>query len=70
MALEEGIDATDSKLDIDLSLLNLNEKRANEVASEGSNEGLPKVFLMSNSESVYPLFKTKSRLGKKAYEAL
>lgn len=53
LALEEGIDAADSKLDIDLGLLNLNEKCANEVASNCSHEGLPKVFLMTISESVY-----------------
>ena len=53
MALEESIDAADRKLDIDLSLLDLDEKSANEIAFDCSDEGFPKVFLMSISRSAY-----------------
>ena len=55
LALEEGINATDSKFNIDFCLLNLNEKRANQVTSNCAHEGLPKVFLVSSSKSAYPV---------------
>ena len=46
LTLEKGIDSAHSKLDIDLSLLNLDEKCANKVTSDCSHEGFPKVSLM------------------------